>query len=174
VSAASRIWRTSPRRTMNDSTGAVITAGRKQGELTKGARMICVADICDALRQARPYREGLSVERTLEVMTRDAGTGIDSDCVGALEAALTSASAPVNAAAGPDRPRAGRGLSPSGVTNDPSITRRPLLDERNCRVLHEKQPALEDPGPLTRGRSGARQSRRCTVAGSEAGRVLKT
>jgi HD-GYP domain-containing protein (c-di-GMP phosphodiesterase class II) len=72
--------------------------GRNHGELNRDARMICVADICDALRQARPYREGLSVERTLDVMKRDAGTGIDSECVGALEAVLTSASAPVNAA----------------------------------------------------------------------------
>jgi putative nucleotidyltransferase with HDIG domain len=71
--------------------------GRSQVQLTKQARIICVADICDALRQARPYREGLSVERILEIMKRDAGTGLDIDCLDALEAVLTSTDAPVNA-----------------------------------------------------------------------------
>jgi putative nucleotidyltransferase with HDIG domain len=71
--------------------------GRRQSDLTKQARMICVADICDALRQARPYRDGMSVDRVLEIMKRDAGTGLDPECLYALEAVLTTAEMPVNA-----------------------------------------------------------------------------
>ena len=72
--------------------------GRHDQELTRQARIICVADICDALRQARPYREGLSVERVLDIMTRDSGTGLDADCLRALDGVLTASPAPVNAA----------------------------------------------------------------------------
>ena len=55
------------------------TAGRRRlsplpgsGTLTKGARVVCVADVCNALQMSRPYRAGLATERVLEVMRRDA------------------------------------------------------------------------------------------------------
>lgn len=47
------------------------------------ARILCVADICDALRSSRPYRPGMPRERVLEIMRRDTGTGLDP---GVLEA----------------------------------------------------------------------------------------
>jgi putative nucleotidyltransferase with HDIG domain len=53
-------------------------------QLVRPARILCVADICDALRASRPYRAGLPVERVLEIMGREAGAGIDPDCFSAL------------------------------------------------------------------------------------------
>lgn len=48
------------------------------------ARILCVADICDALRASRPYREGLPTERVLDIMGREVGTALDPDCFKAL------------------------------------------------------------------------------------------
>ena len=52
------------------------------------ARILCAADICDALRSARPYRPALSSERVIEIMGRDVGTAIDPDCFAALQTVL--------------------------------------------------------------------------------------
>ncbi|MEZ5064627.1 MAG: HD domain-containing phosphohydrolase [bacterium] len=61
--------------------------------LPLAARILCVADICDALRSSRPYREGLPTERVLEIMSQDAGTGLDRDCYDAMRASLEEANA---------------------------------------------------------------------------------
>lgn len=52
--------------------------------LTLEARILCIADICDALRASRPYRDGLPTERVLEIMGREVGTALDPDCFHAL------------------------------------------------------------------------------------------
>lgn len=52
------------------------------------ARILCVADICDALRSSRPYRPGMPPERVLEIMARDAGTGLDPGVLEAMRAVL--------------------------------------------------------------------------------------
>ena len=52
------------------------------------ARILCTADICDALSASRPYREGMPPERVLEIMSREVGTAIDPDCYSALESIL--------------------------------------------------------------------------------------
>ena len=49
------------------------------------ARILAVADICEAMSAKRPYRDALSWERIHEIMSRDRGTGIDADCFSALE-----------------------------------------------------------------------------------------
>jgi putative nucleotidyltransferase with HDIG domain len=49
------------------------------------ARVLAVADICEAMSAKRPYRDALPWERIQEIMSRDAGTGIDPDCFAALE-----------------------------------------------------------------------------------------
>ena len=59
--------------------------GLAAGELPLPARILCVADVCDALRASRPYRAGLPVDRMLEIMRREAGAGLDPDCVAAVE-----------------------------------------------------------------------------------------
>jgi putative nucleotidyltransferase with HDIG domain len=55
------------------------------------ARILCAADICDALSASRPYREGMPVERVLEIMGREVGSAIDADCYAALESVLQTA-----------------------------------------------------------------------------------
>jgi len=57
------------------------------------ARILCVADICDALRASRPYRDGLPPERVLDIMGREVNTGIDRDCFTALTQALQAGTA---------------------------------------------------------------------------------
>ena len=58
------------------------------GHLSLSARVLCTADICDALRTSRPYRPGLPPERVLDIMGREVGTAIDPDCYDALQAVL--------------------------------------------------------------------------------------
>jgi putative nucleotidyltransferase with HDIG domain len=57
--------------------------------LSPSARILAVADICDALRASRPYRQGLPTERVLEIIEREAGTSLDADCVAALRHIMT-------------------------------------------------------------------------------------
>ena len=62
--------------------------GLSADRLTVAARVLCVADICDALRSSRPYREGLATEHVLAIMRREIGTAIDPDCFSAMNAVL--------------------------------------------------------------------------------------
>jgi len=55
------------------------------------ARILCTADICDALSASRPYRDGMPTERVLEIMRREVGTAIDPDCFAALESVMQTA-----------------------------------------------------------------------------------
>lgn len=56
--------------------------------LSLSARILAVADICDALRSSRPYREGLPPERILAIMEKEVGAALDGDCVTALRGVL--------------------------------------------------------------------------------------
>lgn len=69
--------------------------------LPLAARIICVADICDALRASRPYREGLPPERVIDIMRRDAGTALDADCFDAMCHVLLDSGTPVADAPAP-------------------------------------------------------------------------
>jgi len=62
--------------------------GLAASSLPMAARVVCAADICDALRTTRPYRLGLSPERVLGVMRREVGTAVDPDCFAALHSVL--------------------------------------------------------------------------------------
>lgn len=62
--------------------------GLSTAQLSLPARVICVADICDALRASRPYRPGLPTHRVLEIMGRESGDGLDPDCFEALKKVL--------------------------------------------------------------------------------------
>ena len=66
--------------------------GRRAHELNRRARILSVADICDALRGSRPYRPGLPTERVLEIMDRQVGTALDVECVAAMRTVLTDCS----------------------------------------------------------------------------------
>jgi putative nucleotidyltransferase with HDIG domain len=61
-------------------------------ELSLSTRILAAADICDALRSSRPYRAALPVDRVLEIMGREAGSGIDQTVYATLESVLTAAS----------------------------------------------------------------------------------
>jgi putative nucleotidyltransferase with HDIG domain len=58
-------------------------------QLGLGARILAVADICDALRASRPYRAGLPVDRVLDIMGRETGTALDPEVFAALTTVLT-------------------------------------------------------------------------------------
>jgi HD-GYP domain-containing protein (c-di-GMP phosphodiesterase class II) len=62
--------------------------GIPAGGLPVAARILAVADVCDALSAERPYRAALPRERVLEIMRADAGGGVCPDCFSALETAL--------------------------------------------------------------------------------------
>jgi putative nucleotidyltransferase with HDIG domain len=68
--------------------GGGYNLGLSKSELPLMSRVLCVADICDALRASRPYRPGLPVERVLEIMSALVGTSIDPICFEALETVL--------------------------------------------------------------------------------------
>jgi len=46
-------------------------------EIPLAARILCVADVYDALASDRPYRRGYTHERTLAIMSEEAGTRLD-------------------------------------------------------------------------------------------------
>jgi putative nucleotidyltransferase with HDIG domain len=60
------------------------------GALSTAARVLCTADICDALLATRPYRPGLAPERVMEIMGREIDVAIDRECFEALRAVLTA------------------------------------------------------------------------------------
>lgn len=62
--------------------------GLDAAALTQPSRILCTADICDALLAARPYRAGLRPERVLSIMGREVGTAIDPVCFDALRSVL--------------------------------------------------------------------------------------
>jgi putative nucleotidyltransferase with HDIG domain len=49
------------------------------------ARVLAVADICEAMSAKRPYRDAMPWDRIQSIMAKDAGTGVDPDCFHALE-----------------------------------------------------------------------------------------
>ncbi len=49
------------------------------------ARVLAVADICEALSANRPYRDAMPWDRIQEILSRDAGSGVDPECLHALE-----------------------------------------------------------------------------------------
>ncbi len=64
------------------------------GELIPlGARIICVADVFDALTSERPYREAFSPQKALDVMKREMGTAFDPLILETLIAAIDTGGA---------------------------------------------------------------------------------
>lgn len=57
-------------------------------ELDRPARVLAVADVCEALSAERPYRDALSPDEVKAIMARDVGTKLDRDCYEAVEAVL--------------------------------------------------------------------------------------
>ena len=55
-------------------------------QLNRDARILAVADVCEALTADRPYRAALEPDQVREIMRRDAGTAFCPEALGALEA----------------------------------------------------------------------------------------
>jgi HD-GYP domain-containing protein (c-di-GMP phosphodiesterase class II) len=76
--------------------------GIPAGGLPAAARILAVADVCDALSAKRPYRDALPRERVLQIMGADAGAGLCPECFAGLEQALRDR--PELGLEGPDAP----------------------------------------------------------------------
>jgi putative nucleotidyltransferase with HDIG domain len=59
--------------------------GLKGEEIGWEMRVLTIADICEAMSARRPYREAMSWDQILEILHRDAGQGVDPDCLAAVE-----------------------------------------------------------------------------------------
>jgi putative nucleotidyltransferase with HDIG domain len=64
--------------------------GVKAPQLSRFARILAVADIFDALQSKRPYREGLPLEKSFQILRNDAPEALDLPCVEALIASKTN------------------------------------------------------------------------------------
>lgn len=59
--------------------------GLSAEQLPLTARIICVADVYQALSEKRPYREGLSAKTVFGIMDKDAQVRLDADCLDVLK-----------------------------------------------------------------------------------------
>lgn len=59
--------------------------GLTGGQLPLTARIICVADVYQALTEKRPYRDGLPAKTVFGMLAEDASTRLDSECLTALK-----------------------------------------------------------------------------------------
>jgi HD-GYP domain-containing protein (c-di-GMP phosphodiesterase class II) len=59
--------------------------GLTGGQLPLTARIICVADVYQALTEKRPYRDGLPAKAVFGMMAEDSRTRLDSECLTALK-----------------------------------------------------------------------------------------
>jgi putative nucleotidyltransferase with HDIG domain len=64
-------------------------------QLSTFARILAVADIFDALRAKRPYRDSLPLEKTFSIMREESPHALDLPCLEALIAAKTSSEPPL-------------------------------------------------------------------------------
>jgi putative nucleotidyltransferase with HDIG domain len=66
-----------------DGTG--YPEGMTAHQLPIAARIICVADVYQALTEKRPYREGLPAQTVYDILDKDASTRLDPECLAALK-----------------------------------------------------------------------------------------
>ena len=64
--------------------------GLKGEEIEFGARILAVADVFDALKSDRPYRDGWSLERVNELILKEGGRQFDPQVVGAFLNIMTA------------------------------------------------------------------------------------
>lgn len=62
--------------------------GLTADELPEGARILTVADICEALSARRPYRDALPTDQVLSIMAQDVPHKLDATVFAALRAHL--------------------------------------------------------------------------------------
>ncbi len=66
-----------------DGTG--YPEGMKGEEIPLESRILAVADVFDALTSVRHYRDRMEFERVIDILSRNAGTHFDTDCVNAFK-----------------------------------------------------------------------------------------
>jgi putative nucleotidyltransferase with HDIG domain len=59
-------------------------------ELSRPARILAVADVCEALMAERPYRDAMPLDRVIEILDGEAGTKLCAESVDALKVFLES------------------------------------------------------------------------------------
>lgn len=59
--------------------------GLRDAQICWATRVLTVADIYEAMSAKRPYREAMSWDQIRQILARDAGKGVDPECVHALE-----------------------------------------------------------------------------------------
>ena len=59
--------------------------GLRAEQLNRDARILAVADVCEALTAERPYRAAMEPDQVRAIMRRDAGTAFCPEALGALE-----------------------------------------------------------------------------------------
>ena len=80
-----RNWPTWPPPITSGWTAAATTAASAGEQLPWAARVLTVADMYEAMSAQRPYRDAMSWQQIREILTRDAGNGVDPECLQALE-----------------------------------------------------------------------------------------
>ena len=68
----------------NDSMARDITVDSKEMKFPIEARILAVADVCEALTASRPYRPAMSEEQTIEILTGGSGTAFCPEVVNAF------------------------------------------------------------------------------------------
>src|SRR5258707_12867629 len=58
--------------------------GLGDSRISWATRVLTVADVYEAMSAKRPYREAMTREQIQRILTRDAGQGVDRDCLCAL------------------------------------------------------------------------------------------
>jgi putative nucleotidyltransferase with HDIG domain len=77
--------------------------GLRSEQISLPARILAVADVFDALRAKRPYRDSLPLEKAFAIMREDAPRALDLPCLEALIAAKTDSESPASIRLEPTR-----------------------------------------------------------------------
>jgi diguanylate cyclase (GGDEF)-like protein/putative nucleotidyltransferase with HDIG domain len=114
-------------------------------DIPRSARILCIADVYDALTSKRSYKGALAHDQAMIVMKTDAGTQFDPELFIQFEEMMKTRTPSIRQraaleAASPSRSPE-RELRVSGPTDDLTglLTRRPFVDAAN-RVLSEGGP----------------------------------
>jgi HD-GYP domain-containing protein (c-di-GMP phosphodiesterase class II) len=82
--------------------------GLREEQLSREARILAVADVCEALSADRPYRAAMEPDQVRAIMRRDAGLAFCPEALGALEATQELGAVTVATPVSPAAPRAAR------------------------------------------------------------------
>ena len=104
-------------------------------QLNRDARILAVADVCEALTAERPYRAALPPDEVRAIMRRDAGRALCPEALGALEASqqlgvLTARYAGDGCSAARGSLTISRRMSSAVSANRRSIARQPRTTTR--------------------------------------------